>query len=241
MKPRIGFNGDNPLCLFGFTPKQLFGLRCNADDEFEWTIISQPIGSAVTISDDSIQNPTWLPDIAGEYVIGFCCTEFLDTQLPDDYAPPSGQDLMNASCPKGAMAGETIRINFPCAGQVDWVVNGVPVTSYSGDTTGVTIITDPTTGGPITVTANCTENDANGNPVTTPYNCTFNTWLPADITQCQLSAAVPVEFELCGTRCRCATPQRFIIKEFNPAEECLKTTLCLTVKKCPPTVEEECP
>lgn len=55
----------------------------NAPLTYQWSVVSRPEGSANTISDPTLVNPTFKPDVEGEYVIQLVVNDGLVDSAPD--------------------------------------------------------------------------------------------------------------------------------------------------------------
>lgn len=235
--PNIGTNEPNPLCLVGLTPKSLLGQQCAGATSHLWSFIQTPVGSAASFANAAAQNTTWLPDIAGTYRIKYCCYFDSAGQVDPGYQNPSTPGL---GCPQGAIAGDEVFIPLTgCEnGVVVWSATGDFV-SIAGDSSGVYVLTDPSGAGIINVTYTCTTTDQNNQQATTTDTCTFVTWNPDLELVCTVSPAIEVTVNLCGQYCECAE-REFIVKLADVDSKCESDVLCLSVKSCPPPIEETC-
>ncbi len=236
MPATITTTEPNPNCLVGLTPKQISGEQCPGASRTLWDFVELPVGSAATYADPLAADTTWLPDIPGQYRVRFCCFYDYDTVPAVDYeAPPTDPFL---GCPLGVEAGEEIYIpllNCEDAAVV-WSATGAFV-SIAGDTSGATVTTDANNPGPISVTAECTTTDSNNQSVTTPVTCDFESH--AGPLMCDVSPFLRVSANLCGGYCECVE-RTFIVKLVGDDDECESDVLCISVKDCPPTFDEEC-
>jgi len=202
----------------------------------QWSIPEKPVGSATTVQPGL--NTNFNPDIAGEYLIRLCCNyETPNTIDPGDLPPVDTDLIMN--CPHGAIAGDELFIPlFNCDGTVVWTVNGA-ITSFQGNTDGVTIQLDPLNPGPVNVSVICTETDANNNQTNTARGCQFPTYDPETLKGPFKSPAVKIQSVLCGTYCECSE-LRLTVKEDNPDERCQYSEITITIRDCTQPVAEVC-
>lgn len=236
--PGILTNEPKPLCMVGLTPKSLLGSECDGASSFLWSFADKPVGSAATIANPALPNTTFLPDIAGLYRLKFCCFYDSPGQVDPGYTPITDPQL---GCPVGAVAGEEIDIPLiNCPGTVVWSASGAFV-SVAGNNTGATVVTNASGAGSVTVTATCTTLDQNNQPTTQSFNCTFTTYDPieADLFVCTNSPVIPIDAFPCGSYCECAE-REFIVKLADVEGVCEVDVVCITVKDCPPAIEEIC-
>jgi hypothetical protein len=69
--------------------------------EYDWTMISIPTGSAAVILDETLSQPSFTADTAGEYIVELIVNDGTEDSVADEvtitagFAPPSGYVLVN--------------------------------------------------------------------------------------------------------------------------------------------------
>lgn len=99
--PPVAHAGDDQL---GFTGTSVaFDGGLSTDDltapgnlQYSWTIVTQPTGSAATLSGATTATPSLVPDVAGDYVVQLVVTD------ESGQASPADETILTASVPNAA-------------------------------------------------------------------------------------------------------------------------------------------
>lgn len=98
---------------------------------FEWAVVSAPVGSTAALSNPNIANPTFTPDMEGEYVLSLIVT---DNDVPPISSAPDYMTIYTSNHPPVANAGSDININLTATATLSGSgtdMDGDPIVGYA--------------------------------------------------------------------------------------------------------------
>lgn len=203
-------------------------LGCDDASRVKWDVLEKPVGSAISIDDDTLVEPVFDASQDGEYRLQLCCYfESGEVNAETGVEPPQ------LNCPRGVIAGQTATVYLTgCEdGTAQNAVAAGVATGVTFNSQGVgTVTTSATSPGLAYVAIDCVSFDENGVQTSEELFCEFEV-IPAN-TQlvCTTAPALSVSYEACGESCECTE----VTAVFDcAATECDSAQIGLVFRDCP--------
>jgi hypothetical protein len=103
---------------------------------YTWSFVSRPTGSSATFDSDSVENPSFTPDLNGNYVIRLVVNDGFEDSAPDNITITTIEPTVKLYA-KSSFGSGFNEVSFPYSsdGTVTASVSGIPApTTYSLDT-----------------------------------------------------------------------------------------------------------